>query len=105
MPKLKYVPYRKGGFFKMVTESATVRVAENGRLSLPTKQRRLIGLENGGVVVTRVEDGEIRIRPIKSVIEEIQNLASKYISENCVHDFLLYRAEEYKKETDGDKNG
>ena len=64
----------------MTQASTTVRIAGNGRLSLPTKHRRIVGLEHGGVAVVRVEDGEIRIRPVKSVVEEIQGLAAKYFA-------------------------
>jgi AbrB family looped-hinge helix DNA binding protein len=77
----------------MTQDASTVRIAGNGRLSLPTKFRRQIGLENGGVVVVRVEDGEIRIRPVKAIIEEIQNLAAPYLagSGETVDQFLADR--------------
>ncbi len=84
----------------MAHEATTVKMASNGRLSLPTRQRRLVGLENGGVVVIRVEDGEIRIRPVKAVVEQIQGLASGYFSASheSVDAFLSDRREEESRE-------
>lgn len=80
----------------MVSEAITVRVAENGRLSLPSKYRRMVGLEDGGVVVVRVEDGEIRIRPVQAVVEELQEVARRYFagSGETVDRFLDERREE-----------
>lgn len=80
--------------------ATTVRVAENGRLSLPAKQRRQVGIENGGVVVIRVEDGEIRIKSVQAVVQELQSLASKYFDDSgeTVDRFLSDRHEEEAKE-------
>lgn len=80
--------------------ATTVRVAENGRLSLPVKQRRQIGIENGGVVVIRVEDGEIRIKSVQAVVKELQNLAAEYFrdSDETVDRFLNDRREEEARE-------
>ena len=35
----------------MSHDSQPIRVAANGRLSIPAKQRKALGLENGGMVV------------------------------------------------------
>lgn len=84
----------------MVSETTMVRVAENGRLSLPSKYRRMVGLEDGGVVVVRVEDGEIRIRPVQAVVEELQEVARRYFagSGETVERFLTDRREEALRE-------
>ena len=77
----------------MASDASTVRIAGNGRVSLPARQRRLVGLEHGGVVVVRVEDGEIRIRPVLAVVEEVQALARRYFdgSGDSVDAFLSDR--------------
>jgi AbrB family looped-hinge helix DNA binding protein len=49
-----------------------VKMSETGRLSIPAKQRKELGLEEGGMVVTRVENGELRIRPVRTVLAELQ---------------------------------
>ena len=47
-------------------------MSETGRLSIPAKQRKELGLEEGGMVVARVENGELRIRPVRTVLRELQ---------------------------------
>ncbi|HSU06501.1 MAG TPA: MraZ N-terminal domain-containing protein [Acetobacteraceae bacterium] len=56
----------------MSHEFVLAKVAENGRLSLPARYRKLLGLEDGGLVVVRLEDGALRIQPIRAVIAELQ---------------------------------
>jgi hypothetical protein len=57
-------------------------------------------LESGGVAVVRVEDGEIRVPPVKFVGEEIQGLAAKYFAsfQDSVDSFLDDRRIERSRE-------
>jgi AbrB family looped-hinge helix DNA binding protein len=57
-------------------DSQPIRMAANGRLSIPAKQRKALGLEAGGMVVSAVENGELRIRPIRAVLAEVQEKVS-----------------------------
>jgi AbrB family looped-hinge helix DNA binding protein len=61
-------------------ERHVVRISENGRLSIPARQRKQLGLEEGGTVVTRVENGELRIRPVRAVLAEVQEKVSKLLA-------------------------
>ena len=45
----------------------------SGRINIPARQRRQLGLDEGGMVVTRIEDGELRIRPVRAVLAELQS--------------------------------
>lgn len=85
----------------MGQDSVIVMVGENGRIKLPATQRKLVGLKSGGVAVIRVEDGEIRIRPVQAVIEEIQELARPYFegSGESVDRFIAERYEEASRES------
>ena len=49
-----------------------VRMSGNGRLIIPAKQRKQLGLDDGGMVVARIEGGELRIRPVRAVLAELQ---------------------------------
>lgn len=51
------------------------RVSSTGKLSLPAQHRRLLGLEKGGPVMVWVENGEVRIRTMRSLIEQAQSEA------------------------------
>jgi antitoxin PrlF len=57
---------------EMDSDSQPIRVAANGRLSIPAKQRKALGLERGGLVVSRVENGELRLRTVKAVMEQLR---------------------------------
>jgi AbrB family looped-hinge helix DNA binding protein len=65
---------------RMEHERQIVRMSENGRLSIPAKQRKQLGLEEGGMVVTRVENGELRIRPVRAVLAEVQEKVSNLLA-------------------------
>jgi AbrB family looped-hinge helix DNA binding protein len=61
----------------MSNEVIMVLVSESGRITLPARHRRAIGLDAGGVAVARVENGEIRIRPVQAVLAELQGKSRK----------------------------
>jgi AbrB family looped-hinge helix DNA binding protein len=67
-----------------------VRMAANGRLSVPAKLRKALGLEEGGMVLLSLQDGEIRIRPIGVVLAEVQAMVAPYLkaSGDTVEQFL-----------------
>ena len=84
----------------MSHEAIMVRVSDNGRLSIPAKQRKLLGIENGGVVVVSVENGELHVRPVRAVLAELQDKVSQYLASSGenVERFLADRREEAAKE-------
>lgn len=59
-------------------DNQPIKVSANGRMSIPAKQRKAMGLEGGGMVVATVQDGELRIRNVKAVIAEIQEMLAPY---------------------------
>ncbi len=58
----------------------TIRVAENGRMSIPAKYRKLLGVEFGGLLVAELENGELRLRPIREVLAALQAEVRQYIA-------------------------
>lgn len=81
-------------------ESTVIRVAENGRLSIPAKQRKLMGLEGGGMVVARVENGELHLRPVKALLTELQARVRQHLggSGESMERLLADRREEASRE-------
>ncbi len=61
----------------MSNEVIMVLVSESGRITLPARHRKAVGLDAGGVAVARVENGEIRIRPVRDVLAEMQGKSRK----------------------------
>ncbi len=80
----------------------TTRVSDTGKLSLPAKLRRMVGLEHGGPVMIRVEDGEIRIRSVRDVLAALQADARRVFagSGESVEGFLRERRAEAAREDD-----
>jgi len=84
----------------MAKKNVPVRMAANGRLSVPARLRKALGLQKGGVVVLSLQDGELRIRPISTVLEEIQAMVAPYLksSGDTVDQFLADRRAEAARE-------
>ena len=80
----------------------TTRVSDTGKLSLPAKLRRMVGLEHGGPVMIRVEDGESRIRSVRDVLAGLQDDARRAFagSGESVEGFLRERRAEAAREDD-----
>jgi len=80
----------------------TTRVSDTGKLSLPAKLRRMVGLEHGGPVMVRVEDGEIRIRSVRDVLAGLQADARRVFADSgeSVEGFLRERRAEAAREND-----
>jgi AbrB family looped-hinge helix DNA binding protein len=55
-------------------DNLPIKVSANGRMSIPAKHRKALGLEGGGMVVATVQDGELRIQTVKAVLDEISAL-------------------------------
>ncbi|MEK0085276.1 AbrB/MazE/SpoVT family DNA-binding domain-containing protein [Benzoatithermus flavus] len=73
-----------------------VKVAENGRLSLPIEIRRQLGLEKGGTVVLKVENGEVRMTTLEETVRRIQERMRKLTQGKniSVADFLAWKKEQ-----------
>ena len=74
----------------MSHDSQPIRVAANGRLSIPAKQRKALGLENG----------ELRIRTVKAVLDELRERLAPYLraSGDAVDQFIVDRHAEADRE-------
>jgi len=77
----------------MAQDHQTIKVSPNGRLSIPAKQRKALGIEGGGTVVATVQDGELRIRTVNAVLDEISALVGPVLkaSGNTVDQFIADR--------------
>jgi len=81
-------------------DSQPIKMAANGRLSIPARQRKALGLENGGIVVSTLENGELRIRPVAAVLAEVQAMVAPFIkaSGDTVDQFIADRRAEAARE-------
>ena len=80
--------------------TSVLRVADTGRLNIPVQVRKLVGLERGGPVSVWVEDGEIRVRPVRDVMAALQAEAADLFggTDESVDLFLAERRAEADRE-------
>jgi AbrB family looped-hinge helix DNA binding protein len=58
---------------------ARARIGAGGRLVIPAKMRRALGLEEGTAVNLGVEDGELRVWTVREGVRRVQELMKPYI--------------------------
>jgi AbrB family looped-hinge helix DNA binding protein len=60
-------------------DGVTTRIAEGGRLVIPSRYRRALGLETGDEVIVRAVDGELRILTRAEAVKRAQALVRKRV--------------------------
>lgn len=60
----------------------TVRVTEGGRVVIPARFRRELGLRPGDEVIMQLEDGEIRLYTLQHAIERAQQIVRAHVPAN-----------------------
>jgi AbrB family looped-hinge helix DNA binding protein len=60
---------------------ANLTMASNGRLVIPAPMRAEIGLQDGGKLVARVENGVVLLEPIDAAVRRARSLVRQYVPE------------------------
>ncbi len=78
------------------------RISEGGKMNIPAQIRREVGLEYGGPVMMSVVAGDIRMRPLRSVLADLQGDAQAVFagSGESVDGFLAERRQAARLEDD-----
>ncbi len=78
------------------------RISEGGKMNIPAQIRREVGLEYGGPVMMSVVDGEIRMRPLRHVLTDLQGDARAVFAGTgeSVDRFLTERRQEARQDDD-----
>jgi AbrB family looped-hinge helix DNA binding protein len=81
---------------------ARTRVGAGGRIVIPAKIRRELGMEEGEPVVMHVEDGEFRVWTISEGIRRVQERMKPYIipGRSVVDELIAERRAEVARATD-----
>jgi AbrB family looped-hinge helix DNA binding protein len=53
-----------------------------GRLQIPARIRRELGLKDGDAVVMEIVEGELRVRPYRDILAEVTASLRQYIPES-----------------------
>jgi AbrB family looped-hinge helix DNA binding protein len=76
------------------------RIGENGRVVIPARYRKALGLKTGDEVVLELGDEEVRILPAKLAVARAQRLVRKYIrpDSKLVDSLIADRRKEAERE-------
>lgn len=79
-----------------------VIVGKGGRLVIPVRMRKAMGIEEGEVMVVRVEEGELIAVPQQTAIAKIQDILKRFKKpDECVVDEFI--AERYEEQLRNDR--
>jgi bifunctional DNA-binding transcriptional regulator/antitoxin component of YhaV-PrlF toxin-antitoxin module len=59
-----------------------VKIINGGKLVIPDRFRREMGIDAGDMVAVELAEGELRIRPLSSVIEKAQAIVKRFVPED-----------------------
>ena len=84
----------------MTEQDVYVRIGENGRIVIPAKMRRILGVETGDEVILQPEENTARITTRRQRIEEARRQIRRYIKPgtNAVDELIAERREAAKHE-------
>ena len=76
------------------------QVGADGRVVIPAAYRQLLGIGGGGHVLSRFEDGEVRMVGRDTAIDRVQAMVAKYVPEgvSLVDELLAERRREVEQE-------
>jgi AbrB family looped-hinge helix DNA binding protein len=81
--------------------TARARIDKAGRMLIPAKLRRELGIAAGDAVVLEIKGNELRVRPYKKAIEEAQAIIRRYIPDrdrSLVDELIEQRRREAERE-------
>ena len=80
--------------------SIMTKMGQGGRIVVPAKYRKELGLKPGDDVILVLEDGEVRITTLPRVIRRAQELVRRYNPEgrSLVDELIQERREEAARE-------
>ncbi len=80
--------------------SIKTKLGEGGRLVVPARFRKELGLKPGDDVILVLEDGEVRITTVKRAIRRAQQIVRRYVPEDrdLVSELIKERREEAARE-------
>jgi AbrB family looped-hinge helix DNA binding protein len=63
--------------------SQRVAMASNGRLVIPANVRTELEMQDGGSFILHVQNGEIRLEPIRAAVARAQAIVRRYVPETA----------------------
>ncbi len=81
-------------------KSVKTKIGEGGRVVVPARYRKELGLKPGDDVILVLEDGEVRITTLPRVIQRAQEIVRRYNPEgrSLVDELIRERRDEAARE-------
>jgi AbrB family looped-hinge helix DNA binding protein len=77
------------------------KIAPGGRIVIPAKMRKELGLEPGEHVILECVDGELRVRSLRAAVKRAQDFVRRYIPDDdrsLVDELIAERRQEAARE-------
>ena len=83
-------------------ETKWLTMSADGHLIIPASMRRDMGLETGGHLVGKVEDGRLVLEPYQAVVQRVQDYFSRYAdpTRSIVDELIADRRAEAARENE-----
>ena len=77
-----------------------IKITQNGRLVIPSDFRKALGVANGGEIILRWEDDEVRISTLRQNIARARRRARQYVKPgvSLVDELIAERREAAQRE-------
>ena len=86
----------------MADDSESVRILEGGRIVIPARLRKALGLEPGDTVRVEMEGGYLRLETRRAGIQRARELLKPYLGAPSLADELIA---ERRAEAEAEENG
>lgn len=83
----------------MATSTESVRILEGGRIVIPARFRKELGIEKGDRVTLELVDGQLRLLTAKEGIRRARELLGSFLGPNAVDDFIADKRREAERES------
>jgi AbrB family looped-hinge helix DNA binding protein len=76
------------------------QISKSGRIVLPAKMRKTLGIRPGDEIVIRLENGSIRVMPLRQAVNLAQQAVRRYVpaGTSLVEALIRERREEAARE-------
>jgi AbrB family looped-hinge helix DNA binding protein len=76
------------------------RLVSGGRLQIPARVRRALGLKDGDAVLIEAVEGEVRVRPYRQAVAKAQEIVRRHIpgGVSLSEELIADRREEAERE-------
>lgn len=78
----------------------STRVSDGGRIVIPADFRKCLDIQEGDVVLIRLQDSEVRVVPLRQALVRARELTAQYISRDrsLAEELIVERRKDAERE-------